>query len=771
MRRSSETISSRVHVIAFLALFAALSSLAAGASRPGHLYVNLIWHQHQPLYVDPETDQLRGPWVRTHATKDYYDMAAMLKEYPEVHATINLTSSLLLQLTEYYYDRLTPSLYKHGDGNWAVDTAKYFEQWQGKTDPWIDLALRPTESFNEDDIAKLVYEPWNAFGISSIQIAHFPEYAALRDKSRSELTTDDYTAIKAWFYLAHFDPDFLRGTSDLDVNLSDLIVEREPDRFYLVHPLMERDANRLVADAVRVMQEVIPIHASQDFDNDKRRADGTAYWQLEIITTPFYHPILPLLIDSDVARICQPKDSLPHRFAYPADAAAQVVKGCYFFNRMFGYPNLGMWPAEGSISQATADIFAKSGIEWICGDMRVLERSKPSNLDVAKPCRLSTPHGDIMIVFRETNLSDHIGFTYQHMQPDSAVRHFISEVKKYRPKTDEPDRLLTVILDGENAWEWYEYDMDGKKFLHGLYQALSEAYRQGEFTCVTPLEYIDGAPERGVPPHPIETMQKIEQLWPGSWINANFDTWIGEPEENRAWEYLLQTRRDLEMSGLKQPDPFDVGGPHHSISDNDAKLWMLAQNAYESMYAAEGSDWFWWYGADQSALGGDRPFEEGFFAHLRSVYRWMAETGVWEGDPPEFEPILSASKMELQERSGVMARGSEPITVRFECDAKDVRVTKAIYIAGNLPELGDWTPNSIAMRDDGKEGDRKTDDDIWTLTLILLRGQEVQYKYTNSGTRGEWSPSEEFPQSNRSFTVEGTTDSVVVRKDTFGKYE
>ena len=462
----------------FVSLLLILMSSSASA---GDLYLNLIWHQHQPLYLDPQTDQLRGPWVRTHATKDYYDMAAMHADFPEVHATINLTSSLLYQLDEYYVKRLSPFLYKHEDGQWAIDTAKYFAQWGGKTDPWIDLALKPTSRFTAADSARLLTDPWNAFGISSVQIARFPQYHALREKPRNTLNAENLTAVKAWFFLAHFDPDFLRGTAKIDVNLSDLLNEHN-GKFFAKRPLTERDANRLVADAVRVMQAVVPAHAKLSFVNDHRTPEGIAFYQLEIITTPFYHPILPLLIDSDVAKVCQPRDSFPARFAYPQDALAQVRKGQYYFTMMFGHPPGGMWPAEGSISEAAAEVFAKTGTRWICGDMHVLARSAPANLPINQPYRLQTPSGDIAIVFRETTLSDHIGFTYQKMDPIEAAEHFVNEVKKYKPKEGESDALLTVILDGENAWEWYEQDMDAKVFLRTLYEKFTEARQRGDFT-------------------------------------------------------------------------------------------------------------------------------------------------------------------------------------------------------------------------------------------------------------------------------------------------
>jgi alpha-amylase/alpha-mannosidase (GH57 family) len=734
------------------------------AAPAGDLYLNLIWHQHQPLYVDPQTDQLRGPWVRTHATKDYYDMAAMHEDFPDVHATINLTSSLLYQLQHYYVERLSPFLYTHADGKRAIREQDFLKAWDGKTDPWIDLALKPTQGFTDADKATLVSNSWNAFGISDVQIARFPQYLALRQKPREQLTRQDYRAIKCWFFLAHFDPDFLRGTSKLDVDLSDLVKERD-GTFYLLRPFTERDANRLVADAVRVMQAIVPEHAALSAGNHKQ--------QLELITTPYYHPILPLLIDSDIARVCQPKDSLPGRFAYPSDAMAQVKKGAYYFNMTFGYPLAGMWPAEGSISAAAADVFAQNGVRWICGDMRVLAKSMPANLDIAKPCRFRTPHGDVMIVFRETNLSDHIGFTYQRMQPDSAVKHFVAEVMKYKPQASEADRLLTVILDGENAWEWYENDMDGKRFLRGLYAAFSAARTQKDFTCVTPLEFLNGDPQRGVPAHPLESMQTIETLWPGSWINANYDTWIGEPEENKAWEYLRQTRMDLERSGLVQPDPIQTGLPemsHPNWTAEDDRKWAPTLAAYESMYAAEGSDWFWWYGADQTAPGGDLPFEQAFFSHLRAVYQHMREAGV-KIETPDFAPILSAAKRQQQSGGGVMAQGAHKVKVKFVCDASAVAVPKAIYITGNLPEIGPWQPNVVPLFDDGTHGDAVAGDKRWTLDVEIAAGTEVQYKYTNSGAPGVWVPSEEFSSTNRAFTVTESEKGFILRADVFGKYE
>jgi hypothetical protein len=187
------------------------------------------------------------------------------------------------------------------------------------------------------------------------------------------------------------------------------------------------------------------------------------------------------------------------------------------------------------------------------------------------------------------------------------------------------------------------------------------------------------------------------------------------------------------------------------------------------MYAAEGSDWFWWYGADQSAGGGDKPFEDAFFSHLRAVYRHMQEAGE-KIETPEFAPILSAAKREVQEAGGAMARNAQLRQVRFECEARRIEVLHSIYIAGNRSEFSEWNPNVTALYDDGTHGDVKAKDGTWSLLVELPVGAEIQYKYTNSGAPGVWQPSEEFQQGNRAFTVE-PGEEILVRRDKFGEHE
>jgi alpha-amylase/alpha-mannosidase (GH57 family) len=716
------------------------------------VYLNIIWHQHQPLYVNPESDQLQGPWVRTHATKDYYDMAAMLEAYPDIHCNINLTSSLLQQLLQYYVERLRPYVDTRTN---RVDTEGLWKVWKGKTDPWIDLALTPTASFGDREKAFLYRNVWNAFGISEVQISRFPAYEALKKRWEAageadpEFTEQEMRELKFWFYLAHFDPDFLRGpvtiTDGTVCDLSDL-VERREGHWHLRRPVTEDDCNRIVAESYKVMANVVPVHRKLLFN------PRTGAGQVDVITTPFYHPILPLIYDSDLARRCQPGDPLPPRFSYPEDADAQIARAVKMYREVFGIAPTGMWPGEGSVAQPVLPILRRHGILWTASDVKVLQRSAPAGRPNTTAYRFpaaeaaaGSPERWMALVFRDTELSDRIGFKYQNYRGEEAAEDFVQSIRRLAPASGEPDVLVTVILDGENAWEWYRQDEDAKEFLHAFYRKLTALARDRQVMTVTTTEYLTGNPTRGVPAHPMDTLPAMEELWPGSWINGNYDTWIGEAEENRAWEYLLRARTDLAAMGIPQPDP---AAERPAAGTRAWNAWM----AWEAMYAAEGSDWFWWYGADQSAPAGDQPFDVAFRTHLENVYRFAQAAGGRIASPG-FDPII-VSTTRGEGGQGVMARSrGETRRVVFECDARAQKVSAAIYIVGGPDALGAWTPNSVQMRDDGKEGDAAAGDGIWTFAADLPIGEEVQYKYTNSGRRGEWSPSEEFAGRNRSLVV------------------
>ncbi len=728
------------------------------------LFLNIIWHQHQPLYLDPGSDQLQGPWVRTHATKDYYDMTAALERFPNIHFTVNLTSSLLHQLQEYYVVRLKPYVDVRKN---TVRWAKYLKEMKGKTDPWIDIALTPTESLSERDLQFLLTNVWNAFGISDVMIDRFPEYRDLRDKYRrvgvDGMSEQDRREVKFWFYAAHFDPDFLEGRVRLAtrhvIDLTELISKDPEGRFRTIREITEEDCHRIVAETYKVCAAIVPLHKKLMYHPSTRRG------QLEVLTTPYYHPILPLIYDSDLARICQPNDPMPSRFHFPKDADAQVGKAVEYFRNTFGLAPFGMWPGEGSVAQDVLSVFARRGISWVATDEKILYRSKPGAQPVYYPYAVHPEEGKppVVVVFRETELSDKIGFVYQNYRGEDAADDFIRSVLRYAPKEDEPDRLLTVILDGENAWEYYKHDHDGKEFQNALYRKLSKLFEQKQVVTTTVTEYIKGNPLRGISPHPVEGLPKIEWLWPGSWINANYDTWIGEDEENRAWDYLLTARKDLEVSGIKQPDP-STAAPRASTKSG------YAYRAWEAMYAAEGSDWFWWYGTDQNAPSGDKPFDLAFITHLKNIYHFANLAG---GKMPkrQFHPIIAASNVDPSWISqGTMAQSSSDLVkVRFCCSTGHMYVRTSLSIAGNHESLGNWSPNAVLMYDDGTRGDEAAHDNVWTIELMLPEGFQLEYKYTNSGAVGSWTPGEEFSGNNRRIIVRRGLDGRMIVRDVFGQ--
>jgi alpha-amylase/alpha-mannosidase (GH57 family) len=747
-------------VIAAVLLASSPAALRSQQKKP--LYLNIIWHQHQPLYLDPAKDQLQGPWVRTHGTKDYYDMAALVGKYPNIHCTVNLTSSLLYQLDEYYVKRLQPFVDVKKN---IVDSKRFSEKYKGKTDPWIDLALKSAAEFTGDDLALLVSNPWNAFGISGVMINRFPEYKALKEKyvnsGAGSLSRQERREIKFWFYLAYFDPDFfdqrITLANGMTVDVRDLIRKQSDGTYLLKKTITELDCNRIIAETYKILSAIIPIHKQLMYHPDTHRG------QIEIITTPFYHPILPLIYDSDLEKICQPNDPAPSQFHYPQDADAQVEKAVAYFTQQFGMPPSGMWPAEGSVANDILPIFNQHHIRWIATDEKNLARSKPNAQPKYFAYALNSAQNGkgVVVVFRDTELSDKIGFTYQTYRGEAAADDFIKGILNYAPQEGESDRLLTVILDGENAWESYRYDNDGKEFLNALYKNLSQLYDSGQVKTVTVTEFLEGNPIRNIPPHPIASIPKLEWLWPGSWINANYDTWIGEKEENDAWEYLLTARNDLEQSHVPAPDP-KAPAPKKGTPS-----WF-AYKAWESMYAAEGSDWFWWYGDDQTAPGGDKPFDLAFITLIKNVYNYAQETGAFM-PAREFSPIIKEGAGSSARAQGTMAQSQNAMaSILFHVDASQQRVPKGIYIVGNQEALGNWTPNLVRMYDDGTHGDEKKGDGIWSIELRVPPGIKVEYKYTNSGDEGVWVPSEEFPGNNRELMVPASPSEQIKIFDKFG---
>lgn len=618
------------------------------------LYLNIIWHQHQPLYLDPDADQLTGPWVRKHATKDYYDMTSILEGYPNVHANVNLTSVLLRQLIDYYVARFDPFVDVQAS---TMDVQGFLAAWESKTDPFVDFTLKPTptaETITDEELLLVWKGPWTLLSTADAIMKHFPDYTALRDANRAEYDHDDFLALKIWFQIAWFDPDFLNGPVTLpdgSVTRVHQWLHKTGETYSLAVPASEELARDLLIEGYKVVKNVVAIHQRLFYE----ASDGTG--QVEVTTTPMYHPILPLLVDSALATPGQPYDPLPDpKFAYPEDAEAQVLRATAYYEEIFGVPPRGIWCGEGSVAEAIVPILVEAGLEWTATDHEVLKRSLGEGAPVFYPYLLDSDgevgasgstDDSMAIVFRHTDLSDRMGFEYWSWDGQVAAQDFIDDVASHAPKLGGKDRLLTVILDGENAWESYNKEHDAKGFLHALYGKLSQAYETGEIVTVTTSEYLHGNPARAIAPHPIVEADEIEPLWPGSWIGGTFAIWIGEQEENRAWEYLAQARADLALSGLPRPNPSASQPPQ------SAELAWTIYQTWDLLYAAEGSDWFWWYGVDQTTPSNDdSPFDRAFRSQLLGMYERMNEALVLMGQSPlpvpEFAPLVQAKPKGLE---------------------------------------------------------------------------------------------------------------------------
>jgi alpha-amylase/alpha-mannosidase (GH57 family) len=524
------------------------------------LYLAFLWHMHQPFYKDPMTGLYRLPWVRLHGTKDYLDMVEILLDFPDIKQTFNLTPSLLEQIVDY-----------------VENNAR---------DRHLELTLKDA---SELDLEDKVFILENFFLANwDNMIKPFPRYHELLVRRglhliKGELmrvvkyfSTNDFLDLQVLFNLCWIDPLYRKK----DPVLKSLV---EKGRDY-----SEENKQLLISRQFSILKEILPRY--------KQMAERG---QIEISASPFYHPILPLLCDTNAARIAMPDVRLPQgRFSHPEDARRQISMGLDYFEGIFGFRPVGIWPSEGSVSEKVVRIAAKEEIRWIGTDEDILSNSlgirlRDASGHVIEPDILYRPYTfeDISIIFRDHRLSDLIGFVYQSWHPKDAAEDLLKKlIQAHASLPKDRPHLLTLILDGENAWEHYKND--GHDFLRYLYEGLSKEER---LKTVRISEYLDEF-DRGEP---------LSRLHAGSWINANYGIWIGHEEDNRAWDYLTETRHDIES--------FQKMNPERDLSE-----------AWKSIYVAEGSDWNWWYG-DEHQTESQKDFDELFRLNLMKVYREMGK--------------------------------------------------------------------------------------------------------------------------------------------------
>jgi len=539
----------------------------------------LLWHMHQPFYKDMVTGDYRLPWVRLHALKDYYGMVKLAEEFPGVHQNFNLVPSLIAQIQDYV----------SGEAH----------------DPFLNLVSKPANELTASERRFALQYLFQANPVN--MIGRYPRYRELWERYRatvdrpegpeSYFVARDYADLQVLSQLAWFDEYVLT-----DSEVRPLIQKGED--------FTRDDQLAVLAKENEILGKIVPTYA-----------EAAARGGLELSTTPYYHPILPLICDTNVGADSTPGLTLPtRRFRWPDDAAVQIGRAIELHQQTFGTSPVGLWPSEGSVSDEALALAHKQGIQWMATDEGVLGRSIGYMFSRDAHGRL---HGDsaeqlynihryekgdtrMNMLFRDHTLSDLIGFVYSAMPARDAAHHLLQTIRESaRPVLERGrDAVVSVILDGENAWEYYP--QSGREFLRRFYDGLQ---LDPMIESVTVSEAIAR--------HRQSNFGTLTRLVPGSWIDANFNVWIGAPEDNKAWDLLAEAR-----------DYYDRNA--NRVSETQRKL------AWEELLIAEGSDWNWWYGPEHHSAN-DHDFDELYRRHLSNVYTAL------EGVPPEELTVPIAS--------------------------------------------------------------------------------------------------------------------------------
>lgn len=516
------------------------------------LKVAFLWHQHQPYYkIDSE---FILPWVLLHGTKDYFDIPELLFEFPSVKQTFNFAPSLSLQLDEYI---------------------------SGKTKDRIQRLTSinaNTLSISEKNEILSLFFHSNYHNMISPYPRFKELYEQAIDKSQAidRFTPQDWLDLQVWYNLSWF--GYFSQRNELPLSL------------------INKGRNFDELEKLNLQEEQNKILSKINIQYRKLHELG----QIELSCSPMYHPILPLLINSESALETKPEQDLPNPlFNFPEDAELQLRSGLGYFNKTFGsYPN-GVWPSEGSVSDETLKLMIRNKISWVATDEQILHNSLVNNESKGTekffPRVFKYNEGEITVFFRDHFLSDRIGFEYSRWNETDAASDFMHhlrsikhEIIKNHGEAALEKACVSVILDGENCWEYYRDN--GIPFLRELYKAIANS---DEVETVTFSEALIGN----------TYLSPLTHIKAGSWINGNFDIWIGHNEDIKAWNILSRARHELRNNAtILSPDEY--------------------KRTLENLMIAEGSDWFWWYGPEHHT--DNKPDFDRIFRHyVQKAYQAM----------------------------------------------------------------------------------------------------------------------------------------------------
>jgi alpha-amylase/alpha-mannosidase (GH57 family) len=560
--------------------------------------VILCWHMHQPEYRDLRSGQYQFPWTYLHALKDYVDMAAHLEAHVEARAVVNFAPVLLEQIADY-----TGQLEDYlGCGN-AI------------RDPLLAALAEPPMPASPDARSELmkqclrvnrkrVIERFPAYR----RIAAMAEWVQEHPDAMMYLSNQFLIDLVVWYHL---------GWIAETVRRADPRVQQLQDK---AHGFTVRDRRELLGILLDMLRSVVPRY--------RRLAEAG---RVELAMSPYAHPILPLLLDIRAGAQTQPEAHLPLINAYPGGlerARWQLQHGRHVFERHFGLAPVGCWPSEGALSDATLEVLAEEGFRWSASGESVLRNSigaggarPPDHTCLHRVYRFAENAVDCF--FRDDGLSDLIGFTYSEWHAEDAVANLVHHMENIKAACANcRDCAIVIILDGENAWEYYPEN--GYYFLDALYRQLSG---HPGFVLGTFSGFLDTR-------HPQRA--HLASLKAGSWVYGTLSTWIGSPDKNRGWEMLAEAKREYDRAvaaGTLAPG--------------------IAERALMQLAACEGSDWFWWFG-DYNPAQSVSDFERLFRLHLSNLYQLLG------AEPPAYLSESFTRGTGTPERGGVMRTGSEP---------------------------------------------------------------------------------------------------------------
>lgn len=568
-------------------------------SSNSRLKVVLCWHMHQPNYFDPSAGEYHLPWTYLHAIKDYVDMAAHLEAVPGARAVVNFAPILLEQLDDY-----------------ARQVEQFIKEGRGIKDPLLAALVNP--ALPKDRESRVLLAKACLRANETTIINRFPHYRCLADMvARLERYPDEWlytnsqfmADIVTWYHLAWLG-ETVRRT---DSRARALIAK---GRGFSMH-----DRRELLDLISELLSGVIGRY--------RRLAEQG---RVELSVTPYAHPIVPLLLDLGSTREAMPDARLPLADHYPGGLVRtewHIKKGIETYERYFGMKPQGCWPSEGAMSMAALALLDKHGFKWAASGESVLRNSlnlpqTPAHLrevqSIHRPYRPDSQQ--IACFFRDDGLSDLIGFAYSKWHADDAVGDLIHHLENIaRLNADKPDTVVSIVLDGENAWEYYPEN--GYYFLSALYKRLAEHPGLELTTFSEALQQQQALP------------QSLPHIVAGSWVYGTFSTWIGGEDKNRGWDMLVEAKRVYDLAIR-------------------TRKWGSEQlQALERQLAiCEGSDWFWWFG-DYNPAAAVSDFERLYRLQLTTLYQMLGE------EPPEYLAHTFTHGGGDPEAGGVMRQGRE----------------------------------------------------------------------------------------------------------------